>query len=179
MRCCVVFIVAAAGLAAASGCGGAPSPAGPSPAGPSPGTSYASELALCIDLTNERRASVGRPGLTRSTDLETFAAVSARVDGLAHVAHQHWDATGGSTAENEAPWWPLSQFGSVRNVVTGAIDAFWSEGPGGGHYQNMTGRYTEIGCGIFVNGDEVTVCRFSKRRDPFLTTFSKPFPPLG
>src|ERR1700730_13547069 len=25
----------------------------------------------------------------------------------------------------------------------------------------------------------MTSCRFSKRRDPFLTIFSKPFPPLG
>jgi hypothetical protein len=25
---------------------------------------------------------------------------------------------------------------------------------------------------------EQVICRFSKRRDPFLTTFSKPFPPL-
>jgi hypothetical protein len=33
----------------------------------------------------------------------------------------------------------------------------WAEGRGGGHHENMRGPYSEIGCGVFVNGNEVTV----------------------
>lgn len=38
----------------------------------------------------------------------------------------------------------------------------WAEGPGPdsehGHYNNMADDvYTRVGCGLFVNGDEVTV----------------------
>ena len=33
----------------------------------------------------------------------------------------------------------------------------WKQGEGGTHYRNLVGNYTELGCGIFVNGDEVTV----------------------
>jgi hypothetical protein len=120
-------------------------------------SSYAGELVLCVDLTNERRTRVGLPALSLSADLEVYAAKAARTDGLAHVGHKYWGATSGSFAENEIPWWLLSRHGSVRNVVIRGIDAFWREGPGGAHYRNMTGRYSEIGCGIFVNGDEVTM----------------------
>jgi hypothetical protein len=35
----------------------------------------------------------------------------------------------------------------------------WHVGRGtwGGHHENMRGPYSEIGCGVFVNGNEVTV----------------------
>ena len=33
----------------------------------------------------------------------------------------------------------------------------WAEGRGGGHYDNLAGRYTQVGCGVFVDGDLVTV----------------------
>ena len=32
----------------------------------------------------------------------------------------------------------------------------WAEGPGGGHFENMRGPYKELGCGVFVNGPEIT-----------------------
>ena len=32
---------------------------------------------------------------------------------------------------------------------------------------------------VLIRSYTLEECRFSKRRDPFLTTFSKPFPPLG
>jgi len=31
--------------------------------------------------------------------------------------------------------WPFS--GNVRSLITAALAAFWAEGPGGGHYENM------------------------------------------
>ena len=33
----------------------------------------------------------------------------------------------------------------------------WAEGRGGGHYDNLAGRYTQVGCGVFVQTDLVTV----------------------
>jgi len=33
----------------------------------------------------------------------------------------------------------------------------WREGPGGGHYENLHGPYSVVGCGVFINGNEVRV----------------------
>ena len=33
----------------------------------------------------------------------------------------------------------------------------WAEGRGGGHYDNLAGGYTQVGCGVFVQADRVTV----------------------
>jgi hypothetical protein len=78
-----------------------------------------------------------------------------------HVAHKHFrDTNGGNgtaTAENEIPWWSLSQWGSVRSIVRQGLAMEWAEGPGGGHYENMTGHYTHVACGFSVRNDEVTV----------------------
>ena len=35
----------------------------------------------------------------------------------------------------------------------------WQGGPRGEHYDIMVGPYSQIGCGIFVNGREVTVAQ--------------------
>jgi uncharacterized protein YkwD len=130
--------------------------------GPSPGSvqRYALELQLCVDVTNQYRASVGRAALTRSPELDTYAAAAARNDGTEHSAHQYFERTSGggvARAENEIPWWPLSTIGSVRNVVQQGLARMWAEGSAGGHYRNITGPYTQIGCGIFASADKVTV----------------------
>ena len=108
---------------------------------------------------NLYRASVGRPALSRSADLEAFAAQAAQSDGLAHQAH-HWFATtnggGLSAAENEILWW--QGFG-VSSVIQQGLAQMWQSGPSGEHYDIMTGAFTQIGCGIFVNGSEVTVAQ--------------------
>lgn len=34
----------------------------------------------------------------------------------------------------------------------------WAEGPGGGQYENKgNARYTQVGCGVFINAGEITV----------------------
>jgi hypothetical protein len=38
-----------------------------------------------------------------------------------------------------------------------AIAAFWAEGPGGGHYENMRGRYSVVGCGVAIDGAAITM----------------------
>ena len=62
-----------------------------------------------------------------------------------------------SFAENEIPRWPLDYAGSVTATIKKGIADMWAEGPGGGHYENMKGDYTELGCGIYVDGSSVTV----------------------
>jgi uncharacterized protein YkwD len=133
------------------------------PASPSPPTSSSAsptleaDLVFCVTETNQYRATLGLAPLTRSGALEAYAAVGAREDGLAHVGHQHFRATNGggiARAENEIPWWGGS---SVHRVIEQGLSLMWAEGPGGGHFENMRGPYREVGCGVFVNGGEITV----------------------
>ena len=46
---------------------------------------------------------------------------------------------------------------SVHKLLVQGLANMWAEGPGGGHYENMRGPYTELGCGVFVNGVEITI----------------------
>ena len=149
-----LFVITAAGCSSSN-------PVGPTSDGGSIGggtsSTYDSELSFCVSETNRYRATLGLPALSRSGNLETYAAAGAREDGLAHVAHQHFRSTNGggvARAENEIPWWTGT---SVRTVMQQGLAGMWAEGPGGGHYENMRGPYTLVGCGVFVNGMEITV----------------------
>jgi uncharacterized protein YkwD len=42
-------------------------------------------------------------------------------------------------------------------LVEECIKAFYDEGPGGGHYENMMGPYTTVGIGIYQSGTKVTI----------------------
>jgi uncharacterized protein YkwD len=121
----------------------------------------AAAVSACIDQVNELRASVGDPPLARSTRIEQFSAEAARVDGEAHQAHKYFTETNGghgtALAENVIPWWKVSDFGSIQNIVRKGVTQMWQEGPSGYHYVNMRGRYSEMGCGIAVINGEVTV----------------------
>lgn len=115
------------------------------------------DLGFCVAETNRCRAMLGLPALTRSSELEAYAATGARQDGLAHRAHLHYKSANLAAkgiAENELPWWPGP---SVRSVIEKGIATMWAEGPGGGHYENIRGPYSQLGCGVFVNGNEITV----------------------
>jgi uncharacterized protein YkwD len=121
---------------------------------------YDEELQRCVELVNHYRATIKRTPLTRSAALEAFAAKAAANDGVAHVGHQYFRRTRGggvSFAENSIPWWPMASVGGVRGALEQGLQMMWDEGPSGGHYRNMVARRSEIGCGIFVNGGEVTI----------------------
>ena len=165
MRKIAIALVAAALLGPA--CAATGSPLGPSTDGSAStdsngatsvmSSSTAADLALCADETNRYRASVGLRPLVRSAALEDFAAHAASVDGVAHVAHHHFATTNGagvSSAETEILWW---RGFSVRAVIQKGLAQMWQVGPGGDHYDIMAGSFSEIGCGIAVNGSEVTV----------------------
>ena len=121
---------------------------------------YEQERQFCVDRTNQYRATVALPPLQRSPDLERYADAAAEHDGKAHKAHRYFRKTRGggiARAENAIPWWRLSDVGSVQSVIDQGLAMMWAEGKGGGHYRNLTGPYTAVGCGVFVNDDEVTV----------------------
>lgn len=136
-------------------------PARPAPLAAADSEDYSTEIAVCAQVTNQYRASIGKPPLTRSSALEEYATTAARIDGTAKIAHHHARTTrlgnGLSRAENAILWWSLRYYGTVESVVRRGLDDMWKEGDGGSHYRNLVGNYTETGCGIFVNGDEVTV----------------------
>jgi hypothetical protein len=125
------------------------------------GTAGTSSDALqhCVDGINSYRAKVSATPYTRSSALETFAAAGAQSDSQSGQAHGHFIATSGggvAFAENELPGWPLAQYKSMSDLIDQGLAAMWSEGPGGGHYDNMSSsKYTSAGCGTYTlpNGD--------------------------
>jgi uncharacterized protein YkwD len=141
----------------------ASSPAGPSPAAGdgTDASAYSGERTICVQVANQYRASVGKPALTRSAVLDEYATAAARTDGTVKIAHHHARTTnlgnGISKAENAILWWSLRYYGTVESIVRRGLDDMWKQGEGGSHYTNIVGSFTETGCGIFVNGDEVTV----------------------
>ena len=121
---------------------------------------YASELEYCVAETNQYRATIGRPALVRSVELEAYAAAAAPHDVKARSAHHYFRKTSGggvAFAENQIPAWPLPRFGSVREIIRSGLAMMWAEGRGGGHYDNLAGRYSQVGCGVFVQNDRVTI----------------------
>ena len=116
---------------------------------------------FCVDETNRYRAMGGRAAVQRSAPLETYANEGAEVDHTSSP-HQHFIATQGggiAFAENECPRWSLQGKGGgdMKRLVAACIAAFYSEGPGGGHYDNMMGSYGTLGCGIYESGGSVTI----------------------
>jgi uncharacterized protein YkwD len=124
---------------------------------------FEADLAFCVDEVNRLRATVGKPPLARSAALERYAATAIRADAESRTAHGYFESSkyGGGLVrgENEALRWSLRVFGTVRSVLDRSLAQMWQEGPGGHHYANMTGAYSEIGCGIHVAGDEVSVAQ--------------------
>jgi uncharacterized protein YkwD len=117
--------------------------------------------AVCVDETNRYRAMKGKPPVARSSELEDYADEGAMVD-FNSSPHSHFIRTNGggiAFAENECPKWSLAQQGggTMSALVGACIGAFYSEGPGGGHYENMMGNYGKLGCGIYQSGDRVTI----------------------
>jgi hypothetical protein len=98
--------------------------------------------------------------VVRSAQLEAYANAGAEHD-HGSSPHDHFSSTNGggiAFAENECPHWDLSfGGGDMLGLMAACIDAFYDEGPGGGHYDNMMGDYGSLGCGVYQEGSDVTI----------------------
>ena len=118
------------------------------------------DLAFCVQEANRYRTLAGKTALAQSAALESYAATGAQVDGTARVAHSHFTSMNGggvALAENELLATALNLFGTVQEAMRQVIAAFLPEGPSGGHYQNLEGPYTQVGCGVFIANGLITV----------------------
>jgi hypothetical protein len=113
--------------------------------------------ADCVATINAYRASIGKKALARWSDSEHCAGSEAESDSASERAHGAFGDCG-EMAQNECPGWP----GPAADVIKGCLKAMWSEGPGGGHYDNMAGSYTKVDCGFSTlpNGDVWAVQNF-------------------
>ena len=119
---------------------------------------YAAEKQLCLDTLNACRATLGLKPLTWSKSLEAFADEGARYDAGFGVAHGHFSKFSTravpADAENALPGWPLKNYKTVAAVVQKGTKMMWDErlDPTGqqGHYLNIKGDQTIVGCGIFT-----------------------------
>jgi uncharacterized protein YkwD len=160
LRVAAAGVVLAAGIGVA-GCARLGGPMAPDSIATDAST-IAASTAFCVDEVNRLRATAGLPALSRSSAIDEFSTDAAKVDGEAHEAHTYFRMTNGGNgtarAENMIPWWKASQYGSVRTIIRQGLQTMWQEGPGGSHYENMKGGYSEIGCGVYVSPvGEVTV----------------------
>lgn len=116
------------------------------------------DLDFCLSETNQYRSQVGAAPLVRDADVEAFALEAAKSDAASGVPHDYYSRHfPGYSAENEAIRWAKQNHGgTVRGIIRDAIAMAWDEGPGGGHYRNLTGAYTRLGCGVYVDGDIVS-----------------------
>jgi hypothetical protein len=116
----------------------------------------------CVDETNMYRSLKGKPVIAWSEQLETYADTGAMVD-FSSSPHNHFSSTSGggiAFAENECPQqgnWQLPAGGDMVALVKQCVKAYYDEGPGGGHYENLMGPYAKLGCGIYQSGTKVTI----------------------
>lgn len=126
----------------------------PSPAGTA---GVSDQLEFCVSEINRYRALAARAPLSRAEALERYAAEAAQHDGSAGVPHQLFARTnGGGVARAETQLLRWHGY-SVRDVIVQGLAEMWAAGPGGSHYAVMMGNYSEVGCGVFVNGRDVSV----------------------
>ena len=38
-----------------------------------------------------------------------------------------------------------------------AMDGFYGEGPSGVHYQNLEGPFSQVGCGVYIANQRITL----------------------
>jgi uncharacterized protein YkwD len=144
-------LFAAGAVLLATGCGAT------STTSPSGASEPAPDLAFCVSESNRARATVALPPLVESAALESFAAAGAQADHEANLPHGHFEGhmDGTAFAENEQLRW--SKTGSVQQLMKEGVAAYVAEGLAGGHYQNLMGPYTQLGCGVYASGSLVTI----------------------
>ena len=144
-------------VVASAACATSPSPTSPSVPSPAGTAAVDSNQSFCTAEINRYRAIAGLPALGRGADLESFATQAIEFDARLGVPHQYFKQTNGggvSRAENQLLLWKGY---AVNEVIRQGLATMWAEGPTGSHYQILTGNYQNVGCGIFLSGNEVSV----------------------
>ncbi|HEV8550390.1 MAG TPA: CAP domain-containing protein, partial [Polyangiaceae bacterium] len=127
----------------------APPPPPPAPAG---ANQVDAARARCLTRLNEYRARVGAAPLAARADAERCADSQAQSDAGSRTAHGAFGQCR-EIAQNECPAWS----GSLDEVVDRCLAMMFAEGPGGGHYVNITDRNARgVACGVFTgSGGEI------------------------
>ena len=113
------------------------------------GSGSADATQACVDAINQYRASIGRPPYTRWTSAESCVDGQAQADSASGNPHSAFQQCG-EFAQDECPGWP----GPPGTMITQCLAQMWAEGPGGGHYDNMSStQYTQVSCGFYVLSD--------------------------
>src|ERR1041384_1541771 len=106
---------------------------------------YGDARKRCVDRTNQLRATIGLGPIPRHASAEACVDGQAKSDSETGEAHGAFDACldqvkgWRGVAQNECPG-----YGSVESALGSCLDMMWAEGPGGGHYENMTGKSTHM-----------------------------------
>ena len=100
---------------------------------------------LCVDLINQYRATLGLAPYERWTSAETCVDGEAQADSQTGTAHSAF-GTCKESAQDECPGWS----GTLSDVITKCLKMMWDEGPGGGHYDNMSSNRKRAACGFYV-----------------------------
>lgn len=130
-------------------------PSDSDPPTPSAGVTSA-DLAFCVSETNRYRAMAGAASVARSSVLETYAATAIQADALSGNLHNYTRThpPGVAFGENGFLRLPLNVLGSIQGVLREALLSFWNSSS---HRATLTGGYTQVGCGVFVQGNDVSV----------------------
>jgi hypothetical protein len=133
----------------------APPPVAPPPppvAPPPAADPYARARQLCVDRTNEYRARLRLPPLGRDVASEPCADGESQADHAANHPHGTFGRCK-EMAQNACPNYPGR---TPEDALAMCLQQMFDEGPGGGHYDNMTSpRYARAWCG-FHSGREGT-----------------------
>jgi hypothetical protein len=120
---------------------------GPTPTQP-PGPSsdpFAAARQSCVDRINQYRSRVRMGPLARDASTEGCDDEESRLDAQSNRAHGSFGKCG-ERAQNACPNYPGA---SVEDVLNKCLQQMFEEGPGGGHYDNMTStKYSRASCGF-------------------------------
>lgn len=116
--------------------GGTSGTSGTTPAGTTP-------AEICVATINDYRKTKNLAPYARWDTAEACTDGQAKSDGSTGAAHGAFGKCG-EHAQNECPGWP----GPSGTMIPKCLKAMFGEGPGGGHYEAMMGKYTKVSCGF-------------------------------
>jgi hypothetical protein len=118
----------------------------PPPAPPGPSSDpFAAARQSCVDRINAYRARVRVGPVARDPSSERCDDDESRLDASSNRAHGSFGKCG-ERAQNACPNYPGA---SVEDVLTKCLQQMFDEGPGAGHYDNMTStKYSRASCGF-------------------------------